>query len=667
MYKYCLEIAFLVLLLNVTPAALLAQGTSTINGRVTGANASPIAGAIVTATNPSNFTSISAVTNAAGSFELNYLAAGRYSVSVQAKGHAGASVGSFQLELRETRSLNIRMDGGGPTPVPTEVSPVQPATKIDLPKVVLQDLTREINQVFQSRKEPELTASLQRLFARYKSAPNSYSSAAENFYRNNEYERALKIYDLGAKAEKSNVPTFQRRSAEILLEIGSFEDAAKLVQALLKADPGNVDTLALDSALKLYSGSPDERAKAIANLEMQLLKTPGDCKIHFNLARALDLQGKTESAGKHYLAAINLRPDYMPARIGIAQFYLSRREWTDALSAGSKVLAISHNNITARLIRCTALVASRQFKQARQEIDDVFKLDPGSMEARFQSGYIDLQEMKLDEAEKSFLQVRVAAPSDIRAIVGLAEVVLARGDPHGAVAFLKREMAANPQQTNLLISLGGLATKAKLGDEAIAAYSQLLTKEPENSAVHARLGILLNNKNDSTNSLVHLRRAVELSPNDPATALALALLYEKMGKPNAAVPIYEKILELNPDDLNALNNLAYRLVEDGKDLNRGLQLAARALQLKPADPDIEDTMALAYIKKSQHPGAIEILIDIIRRNPDHPNLAVFQYHLGMAYAGAGNHVAARRALDAALSANPSPDDKKAIQALLAKL
>ena len=130
--------------------------------------------------------------------------------------------------------------------------------------------------------------------------------------------------------------------------------------------------------------------------------------------------------------------------------------------------------------------------------------------------------------------------------------------------------------------------------------------------------------------------------------------------------IFERSLKLDPNNIDALNNLAYIIAEQGGDIDQALVYATRALGLSN-DPGIADTLGWVYIKKGQTEKAILTLIEIINLYPDHTSMSAFQYHLGIAYAQRGDKVAARNALNAALQSKPGESEKIEIQALLKKL
>ena len=109
--------------------------------------------------------------------------------------------------------------------------------------------------------------------------------------------------------------------------------------------------------------------------------------------------------------------------------------------------------------------------------------------------------------------------------------------------------------------------------------------------------------------------------------------------------MYEKALEVNPDFAPAANNLAIMLLEEGKDPDRALELAKTARAKLPDDPNIADTLGLAYLAKGLYPSAISALLDAAEKLPTEPT--VF-YHLGLAYSKNNEKDKAIEALDKAL-------------------
>jgi Flp pilus assembly protein TadD len=114
----------------------------------------------------------------------------------------------------------------------------------------------------------------------------------------------------------------------------------------------------------------------------------------------------------------------------------------------------------------------------------------------------------------------------------------------------------------------------------------------------------------------------------------------------------------------ALNNLAYILAEEGRDLDQALTYAQRAKQRLPENADVADTLGWVYIKKNLSDNAIEIFRNLTRQNPQNPT---FRYHLALAYVQKGDKGQARRELDTALRSKPEKPVEDKIRELMGRI
>jgi tetratricopeptide (TPR) repeat protein len=64
---------------------------------------------------------------------------------------------------------------------------------------------------------------------------------------------------------------------------------------------------------------------------------------------------------------------------------------------------------------------------------------------------------------------------------------------------------------------------------------------------------------------------------------------------------------MDPDDDRALNDLAYFLIDDDIDVDEGLRLAGRALEISPDNPGYLDTQGWGYYKQGRCEEALEVL------------------------------------------------------------
>jgi Flp pilus assembly protein TadD len=169
---------------------------------------------------------------------------------------------------------------------------------------------------------------------------------------------------------------------------------------------------------------------------------------------------------------------------------------------------------------------------------------------------------------------------------------------------------------------------------------------------------------DIAGALAAFQTASQLAPSDAAPVLDLALLYDRTGRSNEARKEYQIAIQLQPDNAAALNNLAYLDAEEGIDLDQALAHAQRAQQRMPDDPNVQDTLALVYIRKNLTNDGVRMLRDLVTRNPDN---AAFHLHLALALYQKGDRPWAKRELQAASHNNPDPKQHDKIKELLAKI
>lgn len=161
-----------------------------------------------------------------------------------------------------------------------------------------------------------------------------------------------------------------------------------------------------------------------------------------------------------------------------------------------------------------------------------------------------------------------------------------------------------------------------------------------------------------------LERATELAPGLAEQHLQLALLYEESGDVQAAVARYRRVLELQPQNAAALNNLAYRIAVDQKVPAEALPLARRAAALAPQDPRVLDTLGWIHHMLGNSAEAVRLLTDAVRRAP---GSAEVRLHAALALAAVGSYATAENHLNEAVRLSPEMESRQDVRDLRARL
>lgn len=171
-------------------------------------------------------------------------------------------------------------------------------------------------------------------------------------------------------------------------------------------------------------------------------------------------------------------------------------------------------------------------------------------------------------------------------------------------------------------------------------------------------------RGDRANAITSLTRATELAPDSATLHLRLASLYEEAGDHERAIAGYRKVLELQPRNVVALNNLAYRLGTEGGDLTEALELARRAHTLAPADGTIADTLGWIEHLSGNRQEAVKLIRQAAERVPGN---AEVRLHAAIVLAQAGAVAEARKHLAAALKIDPALEARDDVRKLAEQL
>ncbi len=136
------------------------------------------------------------------------------------------------------------------------------------------------------------------------------------------------------------------------------------------------------------------------------------------------------------------------------------------------------------------------------------------------------------------------------------------------------------------------------------------------------------------------------------------IAYERQKIWDKAETDFRKALSLSPDEPLVLNYLGYSMIEKKINLSEALKMVKKAVELKPNDGYIVDSLGWAYFQLGDYEEAaiqIERAVDL---NPADP---IIGEHLGDAYWRVGRTLEAKFQWQHAKDNGPEPDDLKRIE------
>jgi tetratricopeptide (TPR) repeat protein len=307
------------------------------------------------------------------------------------------------------------------------------------------------------------------------------------------------------------------------------------------------------------------------------------------------------------------------------------------------------------------------------------------------------QEMKqISDGEKLPPLVDSAQAGAAEALYGIGASIGQRGGEDLALVYLQLALYLQPSHTMALLALADLYETLKKPDMAIGAYERIPQSSPLYRSAQIQLAIDLDSLDRSDEAKKRLNQVIADHPDDMEAVMALGniererkdfatcgdtyskaialvakpeksnwvmfyfrgICYERSNQWPKAEADMKKALELYPDQPLVLNYLGYSWVDKGVHLDEGMDMIRHAVDQRPDDGYIVDSLGWAYFRTGNYGEAVKQLEHAVQLKPDDPTI---NDHLGDAYWRVGRTLEAHFQWSQAVDFKPDPDELATLQ------
>lgn len=485
-------------------------------------------------------------------------------------------------------------------------------------------------------------------------------AAAIDFYRkalsfqpgNAEVKRRLMISLLRAGEFDSAVPLAEQlrqdpaisRVAAIALAVAAIRDGtfAEAEAALSVGDGNDLDRLltGLLSAWARYgAGQPDE---ALAMIDALAGPDWYDIFKSFNSAAMAEADGRPAAARRHYLAVLADQPGggtapdtYVRAVMALAGLEAragNRRAALDALATGER--------FTPGYQPLTAL---RQAIEAGGSPAPAIASAAEGAAAVMQTIGSALNQSGAEDVVMLYLQLSKALdPTNASTLVALGGVAEDLDKADMAIGIYESVPVGSPMRRLSDLQLGlNLADIGKT-EEARARLEALIADDPADMRGYIALGRVLSQAEAYRDMADVFDRAVAaLGPlrdrSDWNVFFQRGIAYERLKEWDKAEPNFREALRLYPDQPQVLNYLGYSWIDMNINLEEGMEMIRKAVELRPNDGYIVDSLGWAHYRLGEFDDAVRELERAVELRPED---ATINDHLGDAYWRVGRRLEA---------------------------
>lgn len=421
-------------------------------------------------------------------------------------------------------------------------------------------------------------------------------------------DEAIKAYEKLSRnsPERSDVLDFLAQLYSRQKDYDKMLDVLNRMEAL----EGASEDLTL-AKMRVYSlqGKKEEEYNELKNMSE---KHPNDMNYRVMLGNWLLQNGRPDEAGKLYLEVLQAEPENIMARMSMIDYYRTSGQAMRADSLQEVMLVSPKTPVDGKMALMRQVVADNEKNGADSTlVIDLFKKilkepQETSDMAQLYAAYLTLKKMPQDSISKVLETVLAISPDNVAARLQLIQAEWNKQD----------------------------------FDRVIELSNQALDYSPDELAFYYFLGFAYIQKDDDDSALEVLRRGVS-QINDQSNPSLVSDFYAIMGDilhdkgdDKGAYAAYDSCLQWKDDNYGCLNNYAYYLSVENKDLDKAAQMSYRTVQAEPDNSTFLDTYAWILFMQKKYAEALQY-IDMAVKN-DTTKSAVIIEHAGDIHAVNGD-------------------------------
>ena len=487
--------------------------------------------------------------------------------------------------------------------------------------------------------------------------PQGVLMLANYYLESGQFDKArAEFAGLAAKYPKNL--TVQEGYVRALLQVKDYATAQTVIAGLVKNNGKDPQVTALNGVVLLINGKTNDALTALQNAANS---APKDAFTQYWLGRAALAKGDSSLAEESFRQAFQLNPAGLNAQEELASMAAQRGDMNLLAEVAEKAIAASPRSPAGYVWRATVELNHNSPDKAETDLKTAMSVAPKNPEAYLALGQLRFAQKKYPEGAALLEQALQYDPNSVGALRGLVGYDLLRKQPDHALARLNAQIARSPKNSSLYDLLVQFQIESKNLDQAAATAQKSMQINPDDGDAVALYAQLQVQRGQTANAVTAWEQFSTAHPQNAHAFAILGVLEESRGDLRKAEAYYKKALQIQPREPVAANNLAYRMLQNGENVDVALTLAQTARQAMPNSTTTADTLAWAYYYKGTYGFARDLLEDAIKINP---NSAAMQYHLGMVYSKLRDKNDAAIHLRKAMSLAPDSPTAKDAQAAL---
>lgn len=409
----------------------------------------------------------------------------------------------------------------------------------------------------------------------------------------NEADRAMNLLDKASVLSPEN-PWYSLTMARLYSTIGENDLATSIYESLIAAHPAKSDYYYELIDLQVRSGNLTGALETLDSLELLRGSDELTCNARYEI---LIRQNRYEEAEA---AALKMDEEFPSARTALILGDLNKSRYNDstALHYYKKALSLDPDFTPAYFGMAEVYRMERNFYYFFKNIN-IFLSSPEMNpemkasyfnEVVFPSGMVQIFKPQVDTMMMNTLE---AHPQDTTVLSMSGAYFIATDSTDKGLELLQLNVNLHPDIKSAHSALMGQLYFLQDWKGLIQASMETVRRFPEDFTLREVLAIAYWQNGDTENAITVYENILKDIPKDHPMLIncygSLGDLYHELGNRRASYSYYEKGLKIDDNYSPILNNYAYYLSEEGRNLKKALEMSRRTVLNEPENSTYLDT------------------------------------------------------------------------------
>lgn len=449
--------------------------------------------------------------------------------------------------------------------------------------------------------------SIEETLEKYPNGAEVYYAKSLLYAQARNFDVALPAAEEAVKISPENI-LYNNHLLELYKSKGDFTSAVELLDEFIKKQPNNPQVYR-EKIMMQHAGKKSEDA----------LKTYEETKAKFGETDTLDvLKAEILMDMDRPREANEVLQQWRKKKSPIRQVYSSlsyilmdEKKSKDALNVLEEGLSTTKDDLLY-LDMADANMAMKKGSQAFENIKKAFQsdavtfIDKHRVMMNLVNNNKDFTKDQLQDLANTLVLKHPRMP-DSHMFKG--DILWMRGDLDQAKSLYLTTVSMNPQHVDAWRKLINVELAQNKLDEAIVDGKEALSHNPGNVIITYFVGVAYMMKKDTNNARLFLERALDQSGNENDFVKSMIYgglgdLYHEIKMESASEVAYDEAIKLDSNNVTVMNNAAYYLSLQKKDLEKAAEYAKKANEMEPNSGTFQDTYAWVLFQQGKYQEAL---------------------------------------------------------------